>query len=82
MTEAMTPVAGYRPQGEDALARVNANKRDEERTLRVLDALATRDDIDKRWLAIGRTKIEEGWMAINRAIFRPSRVVLPEDSGD
>lgn len=80
MTSAVTPVAGYRPQSEDALARVNANKLDEERTLRVLDALASLDDVDKRWLAIGRTKIEEGFMAINRSIMRPRRIALPGDA--
>lgn len=53
------PVAGYRPQSSDAIDRVNANKADEERTLRMLDAMATRDDVDKRWLAIGRTHLEQ-----------------------
>ena len=76
------PVAGYRAQSDDRVALVNANKRMEENVLRVLDRL--RDggsDFDQRWLAVGRTHIEQGFMAINRAIFRPERVKLPEDSG-
>lgn len=73
------PVGGYRPQSPRAVDMVNANKRIEEVTLRTLDGLADIPDVDKRWLAIGRTKMEEAWMAINRAIFKPSRVVLPGD---
>lgn len=70
------PVAGYRSQQDEAIALVNANKRAEEEVLRILDGLAERGDIDKRWLAIGRTEIEKGFMAVNRAVFRPDRVQL------
>lgn len=70
------PVEGYRPQNEEAVALVNLNKRAEEHVLRILDKLAARDDIDKRWLAIGRTEIEKGFMAVNRAVFQPGRVDL------
>lgn len=73
-TVAGLPVAGYRPQNELAVALVNANKRMEEMALRALDALAEDPNVDKRWLAIGRTSIEQGWMAVNRAIFKPERV--------
>lgn len=72
------PVAGYKAQGADAVARVNGHKADEERLLRKLDALAEDPAIDKRWLAIGRTALEQGFMAINRAVFRPGRVDLAD----
>ena len=75
----VTPVLGYRPQPADKLAQVNANKVLEERTLRAMDSMALVDDIDKRWLSIGRTHIEQGFMAINRAVFKPDRLKLPED---
>lgn len=68
------PVEGYKPQSTEKVELVNDNKRLEERVLRVLDDLAKRDDIDKRWLAIGRTHIEEAFMAINRSVFQPARV--------
>ncbi|GJE41279.1 DUF7681 family protein [Methylobacterium soli] len=74
------PVAGYRPQTGDKVGIVNANKQAEERTLRILDELAQRDDVDKRWLAVGRTAIENGFMAVNRSVFQPGRVTLPEDA--
>ena len=77
-THAGLPVEGYRPQSDDAITLVNNNKRIEEQVLRMLDAFAGSPDIDQRWLAIGRTHIEQGFMAINRAVFRPARVDLAD----
>jgi hypothetical protein len=74
------PVSGYRPQPTANVEAVNANKRQEEIILRVLDILAKNKDVDQRWLAIGRTHIEQAFMAINRAIFKPARVRLPDDA--
>lgn len=68
------PVAGYRAQGAGAVAKVNKNKQAEECVLRILDDLAADPETDKRWLAIGRTAIEQGFMAVNRAIFKPARL--------
>lgn len=64
------PVAGYVAQSTDKVALVNANKIAEEAVLRILDG---------RWLAIGCTHIEQGFMAVNRAVFQPQRVQLQED---
>ncbi len=71
------PVPGYRDQSESSVTQVSMNKKLEEQVLRVLDRLAEDPATDKRWLAIGRTQIEQGFMAANRSIFRPSRIVLP-----
>ncbi len=68
------PVAGYNPQQQSSVNLVNINKKVEEKILRILDELATDASVDKRWLAIGRTDIEKGFMAVNRSIFKPSRV--------
>lgn len=70
------PVPGYRPQSAESVAIVTAMKITEEKLLRALDDLAAREDVDKRWLAIGRTQIEQGFMAVNRSIFRPARLRL------
>jgi cytochrome c-type biogenesis protein CcmH/NrfG len=78
-TEPGLPVAGYKPQSAGAIAQVNRNKELEERILRLLDGAATDPETDKRWLALARTQIEQGFMALNRAVFKPCRVVLPED---
>lgn len=73
------PVPGYTEQSTERLDQVTSFKHLEEVVLRRLDELAKIDFVDKRWLAIGRTHIEQGFMAVNRAIFQPQRVVLPED---
>lgn len=74
------PVAGYRPQNAARVDIVNANKAAEERVLRILDGFKGDPDIDQRWLAIGRTSIEQGFMAVNRAVFQPGRVKLEGES--
>ena len=73
------PVLGYRDQDGETVDLVNMNEDAEERVLRILDDLADRPDIDKCWLAIGRTAIEQGFMAVNRSIFRPARVDLADE---
>lgn len=74
------PVEGYRPQSETNVELVNLNKKLEETLLRALDKFQTDSAVDKRWLAIGRTHIEQGFMAINRSIFQPARVKLEGDA--
>lgn len=69
-------VKGYTPQSQERLDLVNANKLIEERTLRMIDQLQKTDFADQLWLAIARTQIEQGFMALNRAIFRPTRIDL------
>lgn len=73
------PVHGYKPQSGDSVGKVNHNKLIEEETLRRLDVLKNDPEVDQRWLAIGRTHLEQAWMAINRAVFKPNRVQLPSD---
>jgi hypothetical protein len=72
------PVAGYTAQSDGKVAIVNVHKQIEETVLQRLDALRDRPDIDQRWLAIGRTGIEQAFMAINRAVFQPQRVKLDD----
>lgn len=73
------PVHGYKPQDPLRVALVNQNKEAEERLLRQMDSITGNPDYDQRWLRIARTQIEQGFMALNRAVFRPGRVRLPED---
>ena len=76
------PVSGYVDQGADKVALVNENKALEEMVLRQFDKLAQlpAGTVDGRWFAIGRTGIEQAFMALNRAVFQPTRVKLPEDA--
>jgi hypothetical protein len=72
------PVAGYVAQTSEAVQMVNFNKQAEERILRDIDLYGMNPDVDKRWLAIAKRHIEQGFMAMNRAIFKPQRIELPE----
>jgi hypothetical protein len=72
------PVPGYRPQTSAAIESVTAAKEIEEHVLRLLDELQRDTELlcDQRWLAIGRSHIEQGFMAVNRSIFKPARALL------
>ena len=70
------PIAGYSPQPQANIDRVNVNKRQEEIILRLLDSYASDPAVDPRWLAIARTQIEQGFMALNRAIMKPKRIEI------
>ena len=74
------PVLGYTGQQAAAVEQVNLHKQMEERVLRILDELKDFPGIDQRWLAVGRTSIEQGFMAVNRAVFQPGRVKLEGES--
>lgn len=84
------PVHGYQPQSDAKVAIVNQFKQDEERLLRKIDAMSSGQAsaqqldwpglYDPRWIAIARTHFQEGFMALNRAVFQPQRISLPEDS--
>lgn len=68
-------------EGLPSLEEVNAAmieqmRLQEEIILRLLDGLGSLDDIDRRWLSIGRTAIEQGFMAVSRAIDPPPRFAL------
>jgi hypothetical protein len=72
-------VKGYTTQTQDAVDLVNGNKQTEEMILRLMDGLAKDGRADPRWLAVARTHFEQGYMALNRAIFKPERIRLPNE---
>jgi hypothetical protein len=80
------PVKGYQAQPQEAVEAVNLNKVMEEQVLRRVEEIARGeiDDvtIDGRWVSIARTHFQQGFMALNRAIFNPGRISLPGDIGN
>ena len=78
------PVSGYRAQPDVAVNAVNKNKQIEEKILRLIDDLENEQlggesfQADRRWLAIAKTDLEMGFMALNRAIFKPTRITLDD----
>lgn len=73
------PVAGYRAQTQEKVDIVNEHKFTEERLLRIIDQQHSDGILDGRWASIAKTHIEQAFMALNRAVFQPSRAKLPED---
>ena len=75
------PVQGYTSQPQWKVDAVNRNKQLEEELLRILDTWkGMYEDIDQDWLLLGRVRLEEAFMAINRAVFQPRRAKLPGDA--
>ena len=76
------PVPGYQPQPEWKVKLVKELKEAEERLLRKIDAMrgSPEIDLDLRWAQIAFTKFQEGFMALNRSVFKPTRISLPEDT--
>ena len=80
-------VAGYTAQPPEKVELVNRFKILEERILREIDALygSIGEDnspaYDLRWVSIAKTHFQEGFMALNRSVFQPQRINLPEDEG-
>lgn len=80
------PVAGYVKQSMTNVQLVNQHKEMEERLLRHLETVDSfitsplSQALDSRWLSIARTHFEQGFMALNRSVFKPQRIQLPEDN--
>jgi hypothetical protein len=79
------PVAGYKSQTSENVELVNENKAIEERVLRQIDKHVRNHgstEIDQRMVALARTKTQEAFMWLNRAVFQPTRINLPEDPAE
>jgi hypothetical protein len=73
------PVPGYRPQSDANIAIGKVNKQIEERCIRQAEAIRDTPGMDGRMVALAITNIQQGFMWLNRAVFQPDRVSLPED---
>ena len=89
------PVADYKPQFQADIDLANEGKALEERVLRWLEkvdsafidprlGLESDDRANRneqgRFLALGKTNIQQGFMWSIRSIFLPTRIKLPEDT--
>ncbi len=79
MSKRVTKTKSCRDREKLGILRVKDHRKIEERILRLLDRYEASPETDKRWLDIGRSCIEQGFMAINRAVFEQKRAELPED---
>jgi hypothetical protein len=72
-----TPIKGYRELDAEELADMNRCKEIEAMVLATVALLREEKRHDARWLAIGQTHIEQGFMALNRAIAKPLAIEPP-----
>lgn len=73
------PVSGYVPQTQSKVDIVNANKILEERCIRAAEAIRDNPEMDGRMAALAITNLQSAFMWLNRAVFQPTRVSLPEE---
>ena len=64
-------IKGYRDLEQWEIDDMNEVKSLGEQVGNFIDSLETRAEIDKRWLAIGKTDLQKGFMAIVRSIAKP-----------
>ena len=64
-------IKGYRDLSEDEIAAINVLKEFGERAGGVVEELRLVEDIDQRWVEIGITHLQQGFMALIRAIAQP-----------
>ena len=66
------PITGYRQLSEAEIDAINVVKAKAEEVRVLTERLAALGQHDPRWLNIGITHLQQGFMAINRAIARPT----------
>lgn len=64
-------IKGYRDLSQEEIDRMNAIKNIGETLGEVIKSVSETPDIDQRWVAIAKTDLQKGIMALVRAIARP-----------
>lgn len=72
-------IKGFTDQNDTNKSFINRNKESEERLLRITDELRQRPEYDQRFISTAVTYFQIGFMLLNRSIFQPQRIELPED---
>jgi len=65
-------ISGYRVLSEEEIALVNKIKAKAVEIGELVDLLTAMDSTDKRWVEIGVTDIQKGFMSLNRAVTKPT----------
>jgi len=74
-TTAATPkpkITGYRELTDNEIADINMVKGEAENVEIVVDYMKHAGPYDHRWIAIAQTHLQQGFMALTRAIARPT----------
>lgn len=65
------PISGYRGLTEEELANINAIKAHSKVIGELVEELRKNETLDQRWVAIGATDLQKGFMSLTRAIAQP-----------
>ena len=72
MKDQHTLIKGYRDLTQSEIDLMNALKAKAEEIGALLETIAIVEGVDQRWLAIGKTDLQKGFMAAIRAIAKPT----------
>ncbi len=64
-------IKGYRDLSQEEIDMINECKELAEKVGELSEKLYTMDSTDKRWISIGTTDLQKGFMGIIRGIARP-----------
>lgn len=65
-------IKGYRELNESEISEMNAVKGMGALLGELVDKLRANKDLDQRWVSIGATELQQGLMALTRAIAKPT----------
>lgn len=68
----MSEIKGYRQLTEAEIANINNIKNHAGAIGNLVAALEIMDGVDKRWIAIAKTDLQKGFMALTRGIAQPT----------
>jgi hypothetical protein len=71
MTDTQELVKGYRKLTEVEIDKMNKVKELANQVGALVDDLMLDGTVDTRWIAIGRTQLQQGFMAVVRGIAKP-----------
>jgi hypothetical protein len=65
-------IKGYRDLSEQEIALMNKAKELSQQVGDLIEEIKQTDGIDQRWLSIGTTDLQQGFMAVIRSIAQPT----------
>ncbi|MBC8395882.1 MAG: hypothetical protein H8E16_02135 [Flavobacteriales bacterium] len=65
-------IKGYRDLTQHEIDAMNAIKAIAEQVKEITDSIANIEGVDKRWLNIGITDLQKGFMSVTRSVARPT----------
>lgn len=73
MKDQHTKIKGYRDLSQEEIDLMNEVKSMSEKVGALCSSLRlSSEELDSRWIAIGETQLQQGFMALTRAIAQPS----------